>query len=257
MNYLNIHTDLLRSENYLDAPASVRGTWLNLLGWCATQENSGVISACVDWPASKWMRLCGICKEDLDTTNNLFRFQGPDLFINDYPLDSQEAVIKKRELGRLSGLKGGRGNRREPTSTTPDSPTPTVGKGTLSENKPKGKERKGKEKKGNGDNQNPPTIEMVKNSAEDFIKTNLTPDTLTHLAKNFAALIALEFHSFWSSRERPWTTNNHQSLLTGAKWKHRLTQHISEAIRHQLQISQRSNPSSTKTSTNTNNVQQY
>jgi len=43
MNWINIHTDTLRSEDYLGADPIERATWLNLMGWCCSQENGGMI----------------------------------------------------------------------------------------------------------------------------------------------------------------------------------------------------------------------
>ena len=46
MNYLNIHTDILRGVEFIGAEPTERATWIALLGWCATQENGGVIDDC-------------------------------------------------------------------------------------------------------------------------------------------------------------------------------------------------------------------
>ena len=144
MNWLNIHTDVLRSVEYLGAEPIERATWLSLLGWCATQENGGVISNATQWNDRKWQQICGITKKEVETKSELYEFIGNDLFIHHYPLEAQTAVVAKREAGK----KGGR-----PKKKTTNKPCGFVDdnhkdKDTKREVKTKGKERKGNGREG-------------------------------------------------------------------------------------------------------------
>lgn len=147
MNWLNIHTDTLRSEEYLGAEPLERATWLSLLGWCATQENGGLIKDAVDWKDRKWQQVCGITKAEVEVESELYAFIKSDLLVRYYPVESEAAVIAKR----LAGKKGGR--PRKPLETKEEKPCGLAKhnhKAQVSkrEVKTKGKEREGKERKG-------------------------------------------------------------------------------------------------------------
>tara|TARA_R110000772_G_scaffold171640_1_gene283547 strand:- start:3237 stop:3974 length:738 start_codon:yes stop_codon:yes gene_type:complete len=105
MNYLNIHTDLLRSESYLGAEPVERATWINLLAWCATQENGGIIHDAAEWSDRKWQQVCGITKEEAYLDSKLYHIRESDgMTVNHYPKDKEEEV----KTNRLNGKKGGR-----------------------------------------------------------------------------------------------------------------------------------------------------
>jgi len=89
MNYLNIHTDTLRSEAYLGSAPTERATWLNLMGWCATQENNGIIKGASEWGERKWLQLCGVTKQEATTKCDLFYMdEHGDLIVCLYPVPS-------------------------------------------------------------------------------------------------------------------------------------------------------------------------
>ena len=79
MNYLNIHTDILRGVEFIGAEPVERATWIALLGWCATQENSGVIKGCKSWKNRQWQQLAGVTEEEVKTISPLYGFKGDDL----------------------------------------------------------------------------------------------------------------------------------------------------------------------------------
>jgi len=147
MNWLNIHTDTLRSEEYLGADPVERATWLSLLGWCATQENGGLIKDAREWKDRKWQQVCGITKSEVETASELYEFMNRDLLVRYYPGESEAAVIAKR----LAGKKGGRPRKAlkteggKPYGLEKENHGPQVSK---REAITKGKERKGKVKKG-------------------------------------------------------------------------------------------------------------
>lgn len=110
MNYLNLHTDFLRSELYLGAEPIERATWLNLLAWCASQENGGVIEGAIEWTDRKWQQLCGVTLEEVETISDLYVYEDGNLMISNYPVD-KEAEVKAK---RIAGKKGGRPKKVKP-----------------------------------------------------------------------------------------------------------------------------------------------
>ena len=147
MNWLNIHTDTLRSEEYLGADPVERATWLSLLGWCATQENGGLIKDAIEWKDRKWQQVCGITKAEVEIESELYAFNKRDLLVRYYPGESEAAVIAKR----LAGKKGGRPRKalktegKKPHGLENQNHDPELSKREV---KTKGKEREGKVKKG-------------------------------------------------------------------------------------------------------------
>lgn len=114
MNYLNIHTDLLRSEEYLGAEPVERATWLNLMGWCASQENGGVIRKAHEWTDRKWQQLCGVTLREIQTPSKLYFFKdGGNLVVWSYPADKEKEV----KINRKNGKKGQTEEGRNPEKT--------------------------------------------------------------------------------------------------------------------------------------------
>ena len=103
MNWLNIHTDILRSEVYLGADPIERATWLNLMGWGATQEIGGVIKGAQEWKDRKWQQLCGVTKTEVDTDSGLYGFEGGNLMVYFYPVEKEAEVRAKRQAGKKGG----------------------------------------------------------------------------------------------------------------------------------------------------------
>tara|TARA_R110000822_G_scaffold90467_3_gene209161 strand:- start:12332 stop:13060 length:729 start_codon:yes stop_codon:yes gene_type:complete len=103
MNYLNIHTDTLRGVEFIGAEPTERATWIALLGWCATQENGGVIDDCKNWKDRQWQQLAGVTVSEVKTISRLYVFEGENLRLKFYPVESEAAVRSKREKGKLGG----------------------------------------------------------------------------------------------------------------------------------------------------------
>ena len=146
MNWLNIETKTLRSPEYIGSDPIQRATWLNLLGYCAEQENSGVIQKSRDWKDRRWMQTCGVTLLEVDSPSQLWRWDGDCLVIWNYPVTKQEEVKAKRDAGKRGGKASGEARR--------EAQLEAVGEAQLEgELERKGKERKGnrKEKKGNAD----------------------------------------------------------------------------------------------------------
>lgn len=118
MNYLNLHTDTLRSAEYLGADPIERATWLNLMGWCASQENGGIITRASSWTDRKWQQLCGITKAEVEIISELYHFDtAGNLQVRFYPSDKESEVRIKRETARTNGRKGGRPPRESQDKT--------------------------------------------------------------------------------------------------------------------------------------------
>jgi len=120
MNYLNLHTDTLRSEDYLGCDPTERATWLNLMAWCASQENGGVIKNCAGWADRKWLQMCGITKKEVMLSCSLYSFNDTfDLTVAFYPSDKESEVVAKREIAKINGAKGGRPKKEKTIEPLP------------------------------------------------------------------------------------------------------------------------------------------
>jgi len=149
MNYLNIHTDILRGVEFIGADPIERATWLALLGWCATQENSGTIENCKSWKSRQWQQLAGVTEDEVKTISKLYGFEGENLVVKFYPVESEAAVKSKREKGKL----GGRPRKVKPTENPDEIKEENHmdnhkdnHMGNHERNEKKGKEKKRKEK---------------------------------------------------------------------------------------------------------------
>jgi len=118
MKWLNLEIELLRGAEYLGAEPVERATWISLLGWCAAQENDGIIVDCSRWGSRKWQQLCGVTKEEVEIESELYCFDGDHLLVCFYPITQQAAIKAKRAAGK----KGGR-----PKKSVPLEPLETKG----------------------------------------------------------------------------------------------------------------------------------
>lgn len=143
MNYLNIHTDILRGAEFIGAEPVERATWIALLGWCATQENGGIIQNCKSWKDRQWQQLAGVTAAEVNLQSDLYFFVEDDLEVAFYPVESEAAVKAKREAGKL----GGRPKKQDKTKEENQEGNQEVSKVENHErNEKKRKEKKGKEK---------------------------------------------------------------------------------------------------------------
>lgn len=141
MNWLNLELTILRSEEYLGSDPVQRATWLNLLAYCADQENGGVIKCCREWGGRRWLQLLGVTSDEVLADSMLWKWKGDDLQVWNYPKAKEVEVRRKRETGK----KGGRPKKVNDTSTEkPDGSENEKPDGSILQ-KRKGKEGKGKE----------------------------------------------------------------------------------------------------------------
>lgn len=108
MKYLNIEITTLRSPDYIGAEPVTRATWLNLLAYCADQENGGVIRGCRPWKDRQWQQVAGVTAEEVSAETMLWHWAGDDLAISHYPLDAEQQIQAMREGGKRGGKRSGK-----------------------------------------------------------------------------------------------------------------------------------------------------
>jgi hypothetical protein len=111
MNWLNIETKTLRSPEYIGADPVQRATWLNLMGYCSEQENGGAIDGAKDWKDRRWMQTCGVTLAEVESSSDLWRWEGDCLIVWNYPVTKENEVRAKREGGKLGGKASGEARR--------------------------------------------------------------------------------------------------------------------------------------------------
>jgi hypothetical protein len=150
MNWLNIETTTLDSEEFVGSEPTARATWLCLLRYCVGQENGGRIADCKGWADRKWQQLARVTQAEVSIESALWKWDGDTLEIWAYPVDKESEVKAKREAGRLGGLsrseaklKAVRANgaKHNQSTSKPEPKQNQSGDQT---------ERKGKERKGIG-----------------------------------------------------------------------------------------------------------
>lgn len=151
MEWLNLHTRILDSEEVIGSDPVERGTWLMLLRYCIGQENGGVIAECKNWKDRKWQQLVRVTQKEISTTSDLWTWSGENLVVTHYPIDKETEVQTNRENGK----RGGRPKKE--TDKKPPGLIPVTGSVNPSENPQETNrqeiaetERKGIGKEGNG-----------------------------------------------------------------------------------------------------------
>ena len=103
MNWINIQTATLRSPQFIGSDPTARGTWLAVLGYCYEQENGGKILGCIGWKDRQWQQICGVTREEIDGSNLLMQWQGDDLCVSNYPVETEGELKAKRAAGSKGG----------------------------------------------------------------------------------------------------------------------------------------------------------
>lgn len=103
MNWINIQTATLRSPQFIGSDPTARGTWLAVLGYCYEQENGGKICGCKDWKDRQWQQICGVTREEIDGSTLLMEWQGSDLCVSNYPVETEHELKAKRAAGSKGG----------------------------------------------------------------------------------------------------------------------------------------------------------
>ena len=103
MEWLKLDLRTLRSPEYIGSEPTARATWLNLLAYCADEENGGRIVGCEEWKDRMWQQLAGVTHEEVRESSELFTWDGSDLIIWNYPSNTENLVKTRREAGRRGG----------------------------------------------------------------------------------------------------------------------------------------------------------
>ena len=103
MRWLNLELTTLRSEEYLGADPVQRATWLNLLAYCADQENGGVVKDCKSWGGRRWLQLVGVTSDEVLLDCDLCEWKNDSLHVWKYPKAKEIEVRQKREHGKKGG----------------------------------------------------------------------------------------------------------------------------------------------------------
>jgi len=117
---ITLDPKLTGAPQYVSCNSIGRGVWINLLLWCAEQENSGVISGAASWSDEAWGML-GVVKENLRYASSLLLFTTTDVYVWGYPREQEDVIKAKRTGGRLGGL--ARVNNSRTPSSIPRTPS--------------------------------------------------------------------------------------------------------------------------------------
>ena len=143
MNWLNIEIRLMRSPEYIGSEPVERATWLNLLAYCAEQENGGRITGCAAWKDRQWQQTCGVTAEEVRIDSELWQWDGEDIVVWHYPGDKEAEVRAKREAGAKGG-KNRAAKQVEKQDASTASSTASSSASSSASTERKGKERNGK-----------------------------------------------------------------------------------------------------------------
>lgn len=103
MNWLNLETKFIRAEEYVGREPIARATWLNVIVYCAEQENGGRIRNCEMWRDRQWQQTCGVTVEEINKATPLLHWDGDDLVVWNYPADKEREVRDRREASARGG----------------------------------------------------------------------------------------------------------------------------------------------------------
>ena len=96
MEWLNIHSSILDSEEFIGCEPTDRATWLCLMRYCSGQENGGIIVNCKDWSDRRWQQTVRITAVEVERICPLWKWSGSDLIVKFYPVDKELEVKAKR-----------------------------------------------------------------------------------------------------------------------------------------------------------------
>jgi len=103
MNYLNLSTQMMGEDIAARADSIEVGVWVRLTLYSIDQENGGVIAGCRHWKEREWIAVCRVTAAEVSISSALWRWQGEDLHLWNYPADKQAVVISRREAGKRGG----------------------------------------------------------------------------------------------------------------------------------------------------------
>lgn len=216
MNWLNLQTSVIRSPEYVGCDPVQRATWLNLMVYCAEQENGGVIPGAASWKDRRWQQTCGVTKDEVGDQCELWSFDGENLNLWGYPTEKEQEIQKMRESGARGGKKRAENaakSKEKQDSSSPPSNLPSS---------PPSTERKGKEKERK--ETLPPTPQTeASESEEDFFEENMptgNAQSMLELEKRVRSLRSgWELPLAYSEQRQLAAASRCLSELTAAQWQ--------------------------------------
>ena len=103
MRFFPVECATVTGTDFSCATFEQQGQWLNLLTYCAGQENGGRIEGAAELPAVFFQRSLAMSKKEFESECPLWTWDGPDLVVKFYPLQIQEKCQTLRESGRKGG----------------------------------------------------------------------------------------------------------------------------------------------------------
>ena len=103
MRYFPVECASVTGPAFSCASFEQQGQWLNLLTYCAGQENGGRIEGAAELPAVFFQRSLAMSKKEFESECPLWTWDGQDLVVKFYPLQNQEKCQTLRESGRKGG----------------------------------------------------------------------------------------------------------------------------------------------------------
>lgn len=129
MEWLNLHSSVLDSPEFVGEEPVNQATWLKLQRFCIGQENGGSISDCREWKDRKWQQLVRVTKREVESESELWAWDGDSLIVAFYPKEKQAEVQHLRTIGKLTtpakqaaakanGQLGGRPSKNQSSNPT-------------------------------------------------------------------------------------------------------------------------------------------
>ncbi|MFZ0827254.1 MAG: hypothetical protein WAO02_07505 [Verrucomicrobiia bacterium] len=149
MEWLNIHTSTLDSEDFLCSEPVDQATWLKLERYCIGQENGGVIRGAKVWIDRQWQHMVRATLKEVLRECRLWEWIGDDLKVKFYPAAKELEVQAKRRAAESTHAKRHAKQDAE------------RGAEHDAEQSGKGREGKGREGEGNPPPTNRPSVEQA------------------------------------------------------------------------------------------------
>ncbi len=86
----------LDSDAWMRSERVNQAVWMALLRYCCGQENGGRIPDCRQWTDREWMAVCRVSKAEVSRNSLLWKWDGDDLEIDFYPIESEDLTRARR-----------------------------------------------------------------------------------------------------------------------------------------------------------------
>lgn len=103
MRYFPVQCADVAGPEFTCSTYEQQGQWLNLMTYCATQENGGRIEGAAKLPDVFFQRSLAITKDEMQAECPLWFWEEDDLVIRFYPHEVQEKCHALRERGKKGG----------------------------------------------------------------------------------------------------------------------------------------------------------